>query len=210
MTEDAQPPRGNLKQIRILLWVLVALAIVGAAGLVLLPRLSVGPIPAAVTPARPTLGGPFTLVGGDGKPFSSAALAGKPYAIYFGFTRCGDVCPTTLARLTRLCDQAGGGDALNIVFVTIDPAHDGPKEVGQYATLFNAPIIGLTGSPAQIERVKKQFGIFAQPSPHPMAGMEMEHTATVLLFDRDGQLAGTIATDEADGAALAKLKRLTA
>lgn len=210
MTKEAQPPRRNLKQIRILLWVLVALAVVGTAALVLLPRVAVGTRPAADTAARPTLGGPFTLVGGDGKPFSSAALAGKPYAIYFGFTRCGDVCPTTLARLTRLRNQAGGDDAFNIVFVTIDPANDGPKEVGQYATLFNAPIIGLTGSPAQIDRVKKQYGIFAQPSPHPVAGMEMEHTATVLLFDRDGQLAGTIATDETDGAALAKLKRLAA
>jgi protein SCO1/2 len=210
MTKDAQPPRRNLKQIRVLLWVLVALAIVGTAALVLLPRMSVGTAPAAVTAARPALGGPFTLVGGDGKPFSSAALAGKAYVIYFGFTRCGDVCPTTLARLTRLRNQAGGDDAFNIVFVTIDPANDGPKEVGQYATLFNAPIIGLTGTPAQIEQVKKQFGIFAQPSPHPMAGMEMEHSATVLLFDRDGRLSGTIATDEADDAALAKLKRLAA
>jgi protein SCO1/2 len=206
MTEDTQPPRGGLNRIRILLWLLVALAVVGAAGLFLWPRTTV---PAAdQQPA--SLGGPFTLVGGDGKAFSSAALPGKPYAIYFGFTRCGDVCPTTLARLTRLRDQAGARDGLAIVFVTIDPAHDGPKEVGQYASLFNAPIIGLTGSQAQIDQVKKQYGIFAQPSAHPTAGMEMEHTATVLLFDRDGQLAGTIATDETDTAALAKLKRLTA
>ena len=206
MTKDAQPPRGNLKQVRTLLWVLVALAIVGTAAMFFWPR-TIVPAPEQ-QPA--SLGGPFTLVGGDGKPFSSAALAGKPYAIYFGFTRCGDVCPTTLARLTMLRGQAGGADALNIVFVTIDPANDGPKEVGQYATLFNAPIIGLTGSQAQVDQVKKQYGIFAQPSAHPTAGMEMEHTATVLLFDRDGQLAGTIATDETDNAALAKLKRLTA
>jgi protein SCO1/2 len=147
--------------------------------------------------------------GGDGQPFSSASLAGKPYAIYFGFTRCGDVCPTTLGRLVKLRGQAGGEKAINIVFVTIDPTNDGPKEVGQYAGLFNSPIIGLTGSPEQIARVKKQYGIFAQPSPHPMAGKEMEHTATVLLFDREGKLASTIATDEPDSAALAKMKRLT-
>jgi protein SCO1/2 len=210
MTEDAQPPRGSLKLVRVLAWILVALAVAGIAALAISVkehRLDDSKAP-AVAPA--SLGGPFTLVGGDGKPFSSAALAGKPYAIYFGFTRCGEVCPTTLARLTKLRDQAGGRDAMAIVFVTIDPAHDGPKEVGQYATLFNAPIIGLTGSQAQIEQVKKQYGIFAQPSAHPTAGMEMEHTATVLLFDRDGKLAGTIATDETDDAALAKLKHLTA
>lgn len=153
-------------------------------------------------------GGPFTLVDGGGRPFSSARLAGKPYAIYFGFTRCGDVCPTTLQRLAKLRGQAGPPDALNIVFVTIDPAHDGPREVGQYADLFNTPIIGLTGSPAQIDRVKKQYGIFAEPAVHPMAGKEMEHSASVLLFDRSGRLTDTIMTGEPDSVALEKLKKL--
>ncbi|HYU95499.1 MAG TPA: SCO family protein [Sphingomicrobium sp.] len=204
MTENARPPRRNLKQVRTLLWVLVALAIAGAAALVLLPQVR------SDTSAQAGFGGPFTLVGGDGRPFSSASLAGKPYAIYFGFTRCGDVCPTTLARLVKLRNQSGGDEAFNIVFVTIDPKNDGPKEVGQYATLFNAPIIGLTGSPAQIDQVKKQYGIFAEPAPHAMPGKEMEHTATVLLFDRNGRLAGTIATDESDAAALAKLKTVAA
>jgi protein SCO1/2 len=154
------------------------------------------------------LGGPFTLTGGDGKPFSSQALAGKPYANYFGFTRCGDVCPTTLSRLVKLRREAANDQALRIVFVTIDPANDGPKEVGQYANLFNAPIVGLTGSQGQIDRVKKPYGIFAEPVGHAAMGKEMEHTATVLLFDRAGQLAGTIAPTEPDADALAKLKQL--
>jgi protein SCO1/2 len=150
------------------------------------------------------------LVGGDGKPFSSQALEGKPYAIYFGFTRCGDVCPTTLSRLVKLRKEAANEQALNIVFVTIDPAHDGPKEVGQYAGLFGSPIIGLTGSQAEIGQVKKQYGIFAQPMPHAAMGKEMEHTATVLLFDRAGKFVATIAPGEPDASALAKLKALVA
>src|SRR5689334_17661040 len=153
--------------------------------------------PEAPESAQSTFGGPFTLVGSDGKPFSSAKLSAKPYAIYFGFTRCADVCPTTLSRLVKLRKESGGEKAFNIVFVTIDPAHDGPKEVGQYAGLFNSPIIGLTGSQAQIDQVKKQFGIFAEPSPHPMAGKEMMHTATVLLFDANDKFTGTISPDEA-------------
>ena len=208
MTKNAQPPRRNLTLVRNLLWILVALALIGTAALVLLPKAPKG-TPTVTVQTATSFGGPFTLVGGDGQPFSSSVLAGKPYALYFGFTRCGDVCPTTLGRIVKLRKEAGGDDALSIVFITIDPANDGPKEVGQYATLFNAPIIGLTGSAAQIDRVKKQYGIFARPSPHATPGMEMEHTATVLLFDRDGKLAGTIATDEPDAAALAKLKRLT-
>ena len=124
--------------------------------------------------------------GASFKAFSSQALEGKPYAIYFGFTRCGDVCPTTLSRLVKLRQQAGPDNALRIVFVTIDPKNDGPKEVGQYATLFNSPIIGLTGSPAQIDQVKKQYGIYAEKVPNAPMGQQMMHTSTVLLFDRNG------------------------
>jgi protein SCO1/2 len=210
MTDDLQPPRRNLKHVRTLLWVLVALAVAGVAFLLLYPRSS-GELPQTVTTqTQTTLGGPFTLVGDDGKPFPSIKLAGKPYAIYFGFTRCGDVCPITLGRLTKLREQAGGKDALNIVFVTIDPKNDGPEEVGQYEKAFGSPIIGLTGSQAQIDRVKKQFGVTAQPAMHPMPGKEMEHSATVLLFDGAGKFISTIDTHEPDSAALAKLKRLTA
>jgi protein SCO1 len=207
LTEKA-PTKSRLKQVRLLLWLLVALAIVGTAALFLIPREQTPAPEAASGPVKASFGGPFTLTGGDGQRFSSQALAGKPYAIYFGFTRCGDVCPTTLSRLVKLRREAASDQAMHIVFVTIDPANDGPKEVGQYAGLFNAPIIGLTGSQAQIDQVKKQFGIFAQPVPHAAMGKEMEHTATVLLFDRNGQFAGTIAPDEPDSDALSKLKKL--
>jgi protein SCO1/2 len=210
LTEKA--PRGSrLKQIRVLLWLLVALAIAGTAALILIPRAQTPSEPqAAAGPVKASFGGSFTLVGADGKPFSSQALEGKPYAIYFGFTRCGDVCPTTLSRLVKLRREAANDRSLNIVFVTIDPANDGPKQVGQYAGLFNAPIIGLTGSQTQIDQVKKQYGIFAEPVPHAAMGKEMEHTATVLLFDRAGQFVATIAPDEPDASALAKMKRVAA
>ena len=206
---DTVPPKSRLRQVRLLLWLLVALAAAGTAALLLIPREQIGSAGQANDePGKGSFGGPFTLVGGDGKPFSSQALAGKPYAIYFGFTRCGDVCPTTLSRLVKLRREAANDQAIHIVFVTIDPANDGPKEVGQYAGLFNAPIIGLTGSQSQIDQVKNQYGIFAEPVPHAAMGKEMEHTATVLLFDRSGQFAGTIAPNETDADAVAKLKRL--
>jgi len=208
MVEQA-PPKSGLKRLRILLWLLVAVALAGAAALFLLPRAQTS-TGAAPTAARSSFGGPFTLTGADGKPFSSQALAGKPYAIYFGFTRCGDVCPTTLSRLVKLRRQAANDDALRILFVTIDPANDGPKEVGQYAELFGAPIIGLTGSQAQIDQVKRQYGIYAQPVPHAAMGKQMEHTATVLLFGRDGRFDSTITPDEADASALQKMKALVA
>ncbi|MFL6758854.1 SCO family protein [Sphingomonas sp.] len=209
MTEQA-PPKHNLKRVRLLLWLLVGLAVIATAALWLIPREQAPAPEAAAGPVKASLGGPFTLVGSDGRPFSSQALAGKPYAIYFGFTRCGDVCPTTLSRLVKLRRQAASDQALHIVFITIDPAHDGPKEVGQYASLFNAPIIGLTGNQSQIDQVKKQYGIYAQPSAHPMAGNEMMHTATVLMFDRRGKLADTISAVSPDSEALAKIRKLVA
>lgn len=207
MTEQVSKT-STARTVRILLWVLVAIAAAGAAALYLIPREQTASVPTTASGRAASFGGPFTLVDGNGKSFSSQALAGKPYAIYFGFTRCGDVCPTTLSRLVKLRREAANDQALRLVFVTIDPKNDGPKEVGQYASLFNAPIIGLTGDQAQIDQVKKQFGIFAEPTPHAAMGKEMNHTATVLLFDRNGNFASTIAPDEPDSSAIEKLKAL--
>ena len=198
-----------MQRMRIVLWVLVAIALAAFALLMLrpVPETPVQQQPIAIS----SIGGPFTLTGSDGKAFSSTALAGKPYAIFFGFTHCPDVCPTTLARMVRLRQQLGAGNRpFEILFVTVDPERDGPSEVGKYAELFNSPVTGLTGSPVQIEQVKKQFGIFSQKVPDSSGGYSVDHTATVLLFDRKGDFGGTIAPEEGDAAALAKLKRISA
>ena len=195
-----------MRRLRIILWFLVALALAAFAFLMLRP-VQETPAPLAIS----SIGGPFTLTGSDGKPFSSASLAGRPYAIFFGFTHCPDVCPTTLARMVRLRQQLGaGGRPFEILFVTVDPERDGPAEVGKYAELFNSPVTGLTGSPAQVDQVKKQFGIFSQKVPDSSGGYSVDHTSTVLLFDRKGDFSGTIAPEEGDSAARAKLKRITA
>ena len=199
----------SLKRLRAVLWIIAGAALLGAAAFVFVGKDRRPADPASTTSASRPFGGPFTLVGADGRPFSSQALEGKPYAIYFGFTRCGDVCPTTLSRLVKLRRAAASDQAMAIVFVTIDPANDGPKEVGQYAELFGAPIIGLTGAKAQIEQVKKQYGIYAEAVPNAPMGKQMMHTATVLLFDRNGSLSATISPDEPDSSALEKIKRLT-
>lgn len=197
-----------MKHVRLLLWGLVALALIAFGALLLLPR------PQAEAPSAPAItsssfGGPFTLVGADGKPFASSALAGKPYAIFFGFTHCPDVCPNTLGRLARLRRELGRGDgAFNIVFVSVDPKRDGPREVGAYASAFGSPVIGLTGSPEQIAAVKKRYGIFSEEVPQG-DGYTVDHSATVLLFDRNGGFKATISMSEQDGPALDKLRQLT-
>src|SRR5437868_4633960 len=113
-------------------------------------------------PTQVSFGGPFTLVDSGGQPFASNKLAGRPYAIFFGFTHCPDVCPTTLARLVKLRRLLGSDDAFQIVFVTVDPERDGPKEVGSYTQLFGSKIIGLTGSATQIAKAEKDYGIFSE------------------------------------------------
>lgn len=197
-----------MRRVRIVLWVLVAIAAAVFAYLMLKPVPQAQPQGEALSLA--SIGGPFTLTGSDGKPFMSSALSGKPYGIFFGFTHCPDVCPTTLARMVKLRNELGAGDRpFEIVFVTVDPERDGPAEVGKYAELFNSPVTGLTGTPAQIAQVKKQFGIYSRKVPDQSGGYSVDHTATVLLFDSNGRFTGTIAPEESDTAALAKLKRIT-
>ena len=138
-----------MRTVRIVLWVLVAIAAAAFAYLTLKPAAEQQPEGAAINLAG--MGGPFTLTGSDGKPFSSSALSGKPHAIFFGFTHCPDVCPTTLARLVKLRNDLGAGDnSFRILFVTVDPERDGPAEMRNYLSLFSDPIVGLTGTQARI------------------------------------------------------------
>ena len=161
------------------------------------------------------VGGPFSLVDQDGRPVTDRDFAGKYRIVYFGFTHCPDVCPTDLAAIgsaLRRFEQKDPDRAARVqpLFITVDPERDGPKEVGSYQKAFGAPIIGLTGSPAQIDQVNKEYGIFSQKVPEASGDYSVDHTATILLFDRNGKFAGTIAPDEADSAALGKLKNVTA
>ena len=195
-----------MAKLRIVLWVMVALAAVGAISLVLQSSKDgqSSEMPLA------TIGGPFTLTGSDGQPFASNRLNGKPAAIFFGFTHCPDVCPTTLARLTKLRKQLGSDDTFSIVFISVDPERDKPEDVGRYAALFDTPVIGLTGSPAQIEQVKKQFGVYSAKAPQPGGGYSVDHTATVFLIDKNGQFVATLSPEEGEAVALEKLRRITA
>ena len=195
----------SLSRLRLGLWVLVGIV---ALGMVALIWRQSEPEQVSSTPLG-SISGPFTLTGTDGKPFASSRLNGKPAAIFFGFTHCPDVCPTTLARLARLRRELGqGDDALSIVFVSVDPERDTPAEVGNYMKLYDTPVVGLTGTPAQIEQVKKQFGVYSRKVEQP-GGYSVDHTASVILLDKNGQFVATLSPEEGDQVALDKLKRIT-
>ena len=197
------------KRLRWILWGLVAVALAGFALLLSRPTYQWS----RTEPGSPgfTIGGPFTLTGTDGKPFSSASLAGKPYVVFFGFTHCPDVCPNTLGRLAKLRRELGkGDDAFTILFVTVDPKRDTPKVVGDYLQLFGTPIVGLTGTEAEVAAVAKQHAVWLGKVPDKSApdGYTMDHSSQVLLFGRDGKFVSTIALEEGDAVALDKLRRI--
>lgn len=197
-----------LGKLRIALWASVLIAVAGFAFLLMRPAPSLPEASSTELPLN-SIGGPFTLVGADGLPFASSKLAGKPFAIFFGFTHCPDVCPTTLARLAKLRRALGKGDkAFEIVFVTVDPERDGPKEVGAYADLFDTPVIGLTGTQAQIDQVKKQYAVFSARAPGGGSDYSVDHTAVVFLMDAAGKFVATLAPEESDAVALDKLRRI--
>lgn len=200
------PRRGTLRIVRLALWLIVLLA-AGAALYLVLNR-SDDPAQGQGNYAD-SVGGPFTLTAADGSTVTERTLAGKPFAIFFGFTRCPDVCPTTLARLAQLRQRMGeDGDGFEIVFVSVDPESDTSEDIGRYVELFDTPILGLTGTPDQIARIVDAYHVYYEKVPIAGGGYTIDHTASVFLMDRDGKLQSMIDHHENAETSLAKLERL--
>jgi protein SCO1/2 len=155
------------------------------------------------------IGGPFSLIDADGKPVTEAALAGRAHALFFGFTHCPDVCPTTLADMTVLLGELGpAADRIDVYFVTVDPARDDAPTMKSYLSSFDGRIKGLTGTEAEVEKVAAAYKVYRRKVETEGGDYTMDHTAGVYLFDAAGAFKGTISYGEAREDALAKLKRL--
>lgn len=155
------------------------------------------------------VGGPFQLLDTMGKPVTEQDLLGKPTVLFFGFTFCPEVCPTTLHELSGLMKELGpDADALNVVFVSVDPERDTPDQLREYLSLFDPRIRGFTGTEDQVERIAKAYRVYYQRVPLEGGGYTMDHTASVYLMNPEGRFTGTIAYGEAHDTALAKLTRL--
>jgi len=191
----------TLRNFRIVLWVLVAVAALGATWLYMVRP-----------PQRPLglNGQSFALNSTKGGTFSEKDLAGTPSLIFFGYTFCPDVCPTTLAETTAWRTQLGlAPEDLRIIFVTVDPERDTLEAVKAYVEGFDPSIIGLVGDEAATDKAKAAFGVFSEKA----GDLESEfylvnHTALTFLIDKNGSFQGTIAYEEAQDTALAKVKRL--
>jgi protein SCO1/2 len=186
---------------------LVLLAVAGGAALQLaLRKPDAGQAQEAT---GPRLGGPFELVDRNSKAFTDRNLLGRPFALYFGYTRCPDVCPTTLMRLATLRRSLGtDGEPLQIVFVSVDPEIDTPASVGTYADLFRASIVGLTGTPEQIAGIAAAYRVVYAKVPQPSGGYNIDHSTYAYLADREGRFADVISPLDSEDEARSKLRAL--
>ena len=156
-------------------------------------------------------GAPFTLVDQNGAEITQAAFTGHPTALFFGFTNCPEICPTTLFELDGWLKQIGDeGKVINAYFISIDPERDTQQVMKDYVSAVSQRIVGITGEPAKVAAMAKAYGIYFKKVELDGGGYTMDHTASVLLLDRRGEFGGTIAYGESADTAIAKLKNLAA
>ncbi len=194
-----------MRRLRVVLWSAVAVALVAFAYLWFI-GLPGGGKPWAVV-AGVEMGGDFDLVRHDGGAISRDDILGRPHAIFFGFTHCPEVCPTTLFEMTDWLEELGGdADAMGYYFVTVDPERDTPELMADYLSAFDPRIVGITGEKEKVEEMLRAYRVYFNRVPLEDGDYTMDHTASVFLMDGEGQLLRTIAYGEAADMAVEKLR----
>ncbi len=186
---------------------LIGLFAAALAGMIAVPLIA----PRLGVTAGDHLGrGDYTLQTTDGQRFTAATLRGKPSAVFFGYTHCPDVCPTTLGDIAVWQQDLGPQAAdLRIFFVTVDPDRDTGPMLRDYLS-WTEGVTGVTGPRAQIDRAIAAFNIFARKVDGPEGDYTMDHTASIRLFDGQGRFVGNIGYQEPPDTVLPKLKSLIA
>ena len=137
------------------------------------------------------IGGPFSLIDHNGRPRTDADFRGKLLLIYFGFTYCSDACPIDLQSMAGALDRLGpAGEAVQPLFITVDPQKDTPEQLKSYAALFHPRLIGLTGSLQQIRAVERAYKVYAGKSDLKEADRNIDHSSFVYLIDAAGKYIG--------------------
>ena len=162
-------------------------------------------------PASLTVGGPFSLIDGDGHPVTDQTWRGKYMLVYFGYTFCPDVCPTTLSNVADAIDKLGPrADRLQALFVTVDPKRDTASVVKQYAAAFSPRITGLTGSPAQIAAAAKAYRVYYAEHRTGTGpdDYSMDHSSVLYLMGPDGRFIAPVRADQTGPEIATALTRL--
>lgn len=184
--------------------VALALALVGAP-------LAACDRPADQASRRSTIqiGGPFQLVDMNGRPVTDKSLLGKPTAIFFGFTYCPEVCPTTMAEMTAWLKALGpDADKLNVVFVSVDPERDTPEQLKLYLSNFDRRIQGFTGTPEAVAKTAKAYRVYYQKVATDGGGYTLDHSSAIYLFDAQGRFVEPIGYGGPPERGLAQLRAL--
>lgn len=155
------------------------------------------------------IGGPFELTSHTGEIYNNERLAGKPYVVFFGFTHCPEICPTTLFDLTALLRELGpAADLMTAIFITVDPLRDTPELLANYMSSFDSRIIALRGDQTQTDAAVEAFAAQYRKVETRDGGFTIDHTASIFLMNSHGRFAGTLDLHELRETSLAKLKRL--
>jgi protein SCO1/2 len=192
----------TLSRLRLVLWALVGAAALAATGLY-----------AYTTMTRPAqsvaLGqGDYRLVTATGEAFTHENLVGKPSMVFFGFTHCPEVCPTSLAEMASWYEALGSeAENLQAFFITVDPERDTADIVADYVA-WTERVTGVTGTPDEVAKATSSWAVYAEKVPLEGGDYTMDHTASVFLVNAEGEFEGTIAYREDGETALAKLRRL--
>ncbi len=177
--------------------------IVAAAAAILLALLAATALlHAALRPGESTqiaIGGPFKLTDSSGHPVTDRSWPGKYLLVYFGYTYCPDVCPTTLSDLTTALDKLGAqADRVQPIFITVDPGRDTPQVLGNYTGLFTPRLVGLTGTADEIAQVAKEYRVYYakhQTGPGP-DDYTMDHSSIIYLMSPDGHFISPINAEQ--------------
>ncbi len=186
----ALPPAVRAPRLAVL-GLLVAVLLVGAAAALLLTG--------RARDSGSSIGGPFALVDGDHKPVTDQDFRGKFMLVYFGYSFCPDVCPTTLNEVADAMDKLGPSAArVQPIFITVDPKRDTPEVIKRYAANFSPRLLGLTGTPDQIAKVAKEYRVYyaehrTGPGPNDYS---MDHSSILYLMGPDGQFIQPIPADD--------------
>ncbi len=161
-------------------------------------------------PGSSAIGGPFQLIDQDGKPISDQDMKGKPFLVFFGFTHCPDVCPTTLFEVSELMRALGkDADRTSALFVSIDPERDTPEKLKDYLSSFDPRARAATGDRAAIDAISKAYRVYAKkvPSDKDKDDYSMDHTALVYLMDKQGRFVAPFSLKRPPAEAAAELRK---
>jgi protein SCO1 len=154
----------------------------------------------------------FTLTNESGATATAADYRGKTVLVFFGYTHCPDICPTTLTKLSQALKQLGGGaDSVRVLFVSVDPQRDTPKLLKDYAAAFAPQVVGLTGSDAQLTDVAKRYRVaYRHDKPDANGNYAVYHSSAVFVFDDKGSARLLVTTDESAAELTQDLRTLMA